>query len=147
MTPDDPALKAGRRKRVAGYSLLEILIVLSIIALIAALVGPQLFKQLDKSKVTAAHVQMKSLKAAVETMRLDLARSPSQQEGLLLLTQPPTDGGNWSGPYLSGALPKDPWGRDYIYIAPASSTDEPKVSTLGADGKPGGTGNDADIIE
>lgn len=148
MTLNDQALPSRRRKRVAGYSLLEILIVLSIIALIAALVGPRLFAQLDKSKVTAAHVQMKSLKSALETMRIDIGRYPTQQEGLQLLTQAPGDGvANWSGPYLSSALPKDPWGRDYIYIAPADGAQEPKVSTLGADGKPGGSGNDADLTE
>lgn len=143
-------LSLGRRRayrRTAGYSLLEILIVLSIIALIAALVGPRLFAQLDKSKTVAAHVQMKSLKSAIETMRLDISRYPTQEEGLGLLVKAPGDGvANWSGPYLSGALPKDPWGRDYIYQAPADNQ-EPHIVTLGADGKPGGSGNDADITE
>jgi general secretion pathway protein G len=140
------ALRGPRAKR--GYSLLEILIVLSIIALIAALVGPRLFAQLDKSKVTAAKVQMKSLKSALETKKHDIGRFPTQQEGLVLLSQAPGDGvSNWSGPYLSGQLPKDPWGRDYIYLPAAAENQEPKISTLGADGKPGGTGNDGDLVE
>lgn len=77
--------KPATGRRAAGYSLLEILIVLSIIALIAALVGPRLFAQFDKSKVTAAKVQMKALKSALETMRLDIGRYPTPQEGLGLL--------------------------------------------------------------
>jgi general secretion pathway protein G len=141
--------KLSTRARLkAGYSLLEILIVLAIIALIVALVGPRLIGQLDKSKVTAAHVQIKSLKSAIDTMHLDIGRYPTQQEGLTLLVHSSGDASaNWSGPYLSGDLPKDPWGRDYIYIPPASDNAEPKISTLGSDGKPGGTGNAADITE
>ncbi len=141
------AKKRGLRLK-RGYSLLEILIVLSIIALIAALVGPRLFAQLDKSKVVAARVQMKSLKSAIETMRLDISRYPTKEEGLQLLVHAPADGaGNWSGPYLSGQLPHDPWGRDYIYDPPTAEGQEPKLTTLGADGKVGGTGNDADLVE
>ncbi len=145
-----PATAVSRRlhRAKAGYSLLEILIVLAIIALIVALVGPRLIGQLDKSKVTAAHVQIKSLKSALDTMHLDVGRYPTQQEGLILLVRSPGEGvANWSGPYLSGDLPKDPWGRDYIYIPPQADKDEPKISTLGSDGKTGGTGNAADITE
>ncbi len=135
-----------RRKR--GYTLLEMLIVLSIIALIAALVGPRLFAQFDRSKVTAAHVQAKSLRSALDTMELDIGRYPTQEEGLNLLVQQPADGvENWHGPYLSGALPRDPWGHNYFYEAPKDSSQEPQIMSYGADGKPGGTGNDADIVE
>jgi general secretion pathway protein G len=132
--------------RVAGYSLLEILIVLAIIGMIVALVGPRLFAQLDKSKITAARVQMKSLKSAVMTMRLDIDRFPTGEEGLKLLEKAPTEVEGWGGPYLDGTLPKDPWGRDYLYAPPATSNDSPTLSTLGADGKPGGEGNNADIV-
>lgn len=139
------AARALRRK--AGYSLLEMLIVLSIIALIAALVGPRLFAQLDKSKVTAARVQLKSLKSALATLRLDIGRFPTEREGLDLLMRAPGDGAaSWSGPYLSGALPDDPWGRPYVYKAPVDGQ-EPQVLTLGSDGKPGGSGDGADIVE
>ena len=136
-----------RLARKAGFTLLEILIVLSIIALIAALVGPRLFNQFDKSKATAAAVQVKSLKSALDTMELEIGRYPTQQEGLSLLIQAPGEGvANWSGPYLSGELPKDPWGHDYVYEPPAGDGDQPKVGTYGSDAKPGGSGNAADIF-
>ena len=137
--------RSGRAK--AGYSLLEILIVLAIIALIAALVGPRLFAQFDKSKVTAARVQVKSLESAVETLRLDIGRYPTAAEGLALLNAAPGGGAvpNWSGPYLAGGVPKDPWGHDYAYVAPAGEGQEPKVVSYGSDGRPGGSGNAADI--
>ncbi len=135
-----------RRAGKAGYSLLEILIVLAIIALIAALVGPRLFAQFDKSKVTAARVQVKQLVSAVETMRLDIGRYPTAAEGLGLLNSAPSGSvANWSGPYLAGGLPKDPWGHDYVYTAPSGEGVEPKVVSYGSDGRPGGSGNAADI--
>ena len=139
---------AGKRRRraKAGYSLLEILIVLTIIALIAALVGPRLFAQLDRSKVTTARVQARSLESALETMRVDINRYPTQQEGLALLMQadPKTVTG-WAGPYLGAAVPNDPWGRPYLYEPPKSEDRQPAVVSLGADGKPGGAGNSADV--
>ena len=139
-----------RRRRLeskAGYSLLEILIVLVIIALIAALVGPRLFAQLDRSKVIAAGVQVKALGSALETMRLDIGRYPTAQEGLGLLEKAPDGTANWSGPYLGGGLPKDPWGRDYVYVPAATDGGDPKVVSYGADGRPGGTANNADISD
>ena len=141
MTPEQRKWRAK-----AGYSLLEILIVLAIIALIAALVGPRLFAQLDRSKVTTARVQVKALETALETMRLDIGRYPNPQESLSLLVV--ANGATvtgWSGPYLSGGLPKDPWGYAYV-LEPAPDADHPPhVVSYGADGKPGGEGNAADI--
>ena len=140
-----PPEKRRRRLRAkAGYSLLEILIVLTIIALIAALVGPRLFAQLDRSKVTTARVQVRALETALATMRLDLGRDPTEAEGLQLLVR--ADGGvaGWSGPYLSGGLPLDPWGHAYVY-KPAEGQQDAQVISLGSDGKAGGTGNAADI--
>ncbi len=139
-----------RRRRAlaakAGYSLLEILIVLTIIALIAALVGPRLFAQLDRSKVTTARVQVRALETALGTMRLDLGRDPTQAEGLDLLVKADRNAvAGWSGPYLSGGLPLDPWGHPYVYQTPSDDQQSAKVTSLGSDGKVGGTGNAADI--
>lgn len=138
----------GRRGGERGYSLLEVLIVLSIIALIAALVGPRLIAQLDRSKVTAARVQIRAIVASLETMHLDIGRYPTTAEGLaLLLTQPEGAESNlWRGPYLDGAMPPDPWGRPYVYAAPARDFERPRIASLGADGEEGGEGLAADIV-
>lgn len=138
--------RRSKRRGEDGYSLLEILIVLTIIALIAALVGPRLFAQLDKSKVTTARVQVRALETALETMKVDIDRYPTPQEGLdLLMHADPKAVTGWSGPYLGGDLPKDPWRHPYAYQPPADETQRARVFSYGADGKPGGTGNGADI--
>lgn len=130
-----------------GYSLLEVLIVLTIIALIAALVGPRLMAQLDRSKVKAAEVQMRTLASSLETMRIDLGRYPSTDEGLALLVRPPSgpDANRWHGPYLDSEVPADPWGGQYAYTAPQSDFQRPLLRSLGSDGAEGGSGLAADI--
>lgn len=130
----------------AGYSLLEILIVLSIIALIAALVGPRLFAQLDRSKATTARVQARSLQAALNTMRLDIGRYPTAGEGLTLLTRGSSEVTGWYGPYLDGQVPNDPWGRPYQYRAAGEGGEGAEIVSLGADGRPGGSGLNTDIV-
>lgn len=134
----------------AGFTLLEILIVLTIIALVAAFVGPRLMAQLDRSKVTAAKVQIRSLTSSLETMRLDLGRYPSETEGLAMLVEAPPstteDAALWQGPYLETDLPADPWGRPYIYRAPATLEGRPLIISLGSDGAEGGNGNAADLF-
>lgn len=142
--------RAGSRTRTGerGYSLLEVLIVLTIIALIAALVGPRLMAQLDRSKVSAARVQIRTLSSTLETMRIDLGRYPNNQEGLALLIQPPAnerDRAAWQGPYLDAAVPADPWGGAYVYAAPQDEFARPAIKSLGSDGAEGGAGLAADI--
>jgi general secretion pathway protein G len=123
-------------------------VVLTIIALIAVLVGPRLIEQLDRSKVTAARVQIRSLASSLETMRIDIGRYPTAQEGLDMLVHAPTDRRTaelWRGPYLDGAVPSDPWGGAYTYALPAGDTSRPVIVSLGADGREGGTGLAADV--
>lgn len=145
------SVRAKRRGQVsrsgeAGYSLLEVLIVVSIIAMIAAFVGPRLMGQLDRSKVTAARVQLRSLASSLETMRMDIGRYPSDSEGLDLLVHPSREDADlWRGPYIDADLPTDPWGGDYVYVAPTSDGDRPKLISYGADRKAGGKGLEADI--
>lgn len=136
-----------RRRRERGYSLLEVLIVLTIIALIAALVGPRLMAQLDRSKVTAARVQVRAIASAIETMRLDLGRYPTTEEGLSILNTAPAgnDADLWQGPYLDADTPVDPWGDPYVYEAPRADFQRPRVTSLGSDGEVGGEGLAADI--
>jgi general secretion pathway protein G len=141
------ALARARVRRAAGkagYSLMEILIVLAIMGLLVALVGPQLANLFGGAQSKTATAQIKTLKETLHTMNLDIGRYPSQEEGLNLLVQAPGDGvANWNGPYLD-KLPQDPWKQPYVYTAPGDSG-EPTVSSLGKDGKPGGTGANADI--
>ena len=124
---------------------MEVLIAVAIIAVLATLVGPRLLGQLDRSKVTAATTQIRMIETSLDTMRLDIGRYPTQEEGLALL-QTPTDSvsGMWAGPYLDGGLPQDPWGRPYLYRAGGGS-DRGQVFSYGADGEEGGSGNNADI--
>jgi general secretion pathway protein G len=130
----------------AGFTLLEMLVVLVIIGLLAGLVGPQLLGRVDTSKVTAADTQIRMLKASIETMRLDIGRFPTQEEGLAMLMQPPQDervARKWRGPYLSEDVPLDPWSNPYNY-RPATGTTIVLFS-YGADGQLGGEGINADI--
>jgi general secretion pathway protein G len=131
-----------------GFTLLEMLVVLVIIGLVAGLVGPRLFSKVDQSKVSAAQAQVKLLRGAVESLRLDIGRYPTAEEGLGLLSRSPGDprqAERWRGPYLDGALPLDPWGRPYLYALPGADSQPFALYSLGADGKPGGDGDSRDI--
>ena len=134
--------------RQAGFTLLEMIVVLVIIGLIMGLVGPRLFGQADKAKVQTAETQVKMLRGALQTMRLDISRWPTEQEGLALLTTKPANAEaaqGWAGPYLDEEVPQDPWGHPYQYAPQASGNNPFTLYSYGADGKPGGTGQDADI--
>ncbi|KQQ46328.1 type II secretion system protein GspG [Duganella sp. Leaf126] len=129
----------------AGFTLLELLVVIVIIGLLAAYVGPKYFSQLGKSEVTMAKAQINSFEKALDTFRLDVGRYPNTEEGLnALLVAPPTAGARWNGPYLP-KVPSDPWGRAYQYKAPGAKADF-EITSLGRDGQPGGSGEDADIV-
>lgn len=134
-----------RRVRQSGFTLLELLVVIVIIGLLAAYVGPKYFSQLGKSEVTVARAQIDAFDKALDTFRLDAGRYPTTEEGLnALMTAPPALAAKWNGPYLKKGVPLDPWGHAYQYRAPGSKGDYEIVS-LGKDGQPGGTGEAADI--
>ena len=138
-------LQRFRLRTREGYSLMEVLIAVAIIAVLATLVGPRLLGQLDRSKVTAAQTQIRMIETSLDTMRLDIGRYPTEEEGLALLQAPSeTVSGMWAGPYLDGGLPDDPWGRPYQYRV-GSGSDRGQVFSYGADGQEGGSGLDADI--
>lgn len=136
------------KKRQSGFTLLEMIVVLVIIGLIMGLVGPRLFSQADKAKVQTAQTQVKMLRGALETMRLDISKFPSAQEGLGLLVNKPTDSAiadRWHGPYIDNDVPQDPWGRPYQYSPDPSGRQPFTLYSYGADGKLGGEGFDADV--
>jgi general secretion pathway protein G len=129
----------------AGFTLLELLVVIVIIGLLAAYVGPKYFSQLGKSEVTVAKAQIEAFDKSLDTYRLDVGRYPSAEEGLnALMAAPPSAGAKWNGPYLKKGVPQDPWGRAYQYRSPGSKG-EYEIISLGKDGQPGGTGDNADI--
>ena len=138
----------NRDRQVAGFTLIEMLVVLVIIGLLAGLVGPKLFGKVDSSKVQTAQTQVKMLKGALESMRLDIGRFPTPEEGLALLSTSPRDDkirGRWRGPYLDDDVPLDPWGTPYQYSVPGSKGQPFALFSFGADGKAGGEGTDADV--
>jgi general secretion pathway protein G len=131
--------------RTTGFTLLELLVVIVIIGLLAAYVGPKYFSQLGKSEVTVARAQIEAFEKSLDTFRLDVGRYPTTEEGLnALMTAPPTAAAKWNGPYLKKGVPADPWGHAYQYRAPGSKA-EYEILSLGKDGQPGGAGEAADI--
>jgi len=134
-----------RYSRQPGFTLLELLVVMVIIGLLAAYVGPQYFSQLGKSEVKAAQAQISALQKALDTYRVDVGHYPTSEQGLAALNTRPQNEPKWSGPYLQKAVPLDPWGRAYLYKSPGEHGEYDLLS-LGKDGQPGGTGEAADIV-
>ena len=133
-----------RKQKNGGFTLLELLVVIVIIGLLAGYVAPRYFSQVGKSEIQVAKAQIESLEKALDQYRLDNRRYPSTEEGLDALVTKPTAATAWNGPYLKKSVPTDPWGRAYVYRTPGGKS-EYEVVTYGRDGKPGGTGEDADI--
>lgn len=135
---------ASLARRSRGFTLLELLIVVVIIGLLAAYVGPKYFAQLGKSERTIAKAQIEALEKALDTYRLDVGRYPSSEEGLAALVTKPPSATQWNGPYLKKNIPMDPWGHPYQYRSPGA-TSEIELLSYGKDGQPGGAGENADI--
>jgi len=135
-----------RDRRQAGVTLIEMLVVVTIIALFAALVAPSMFKQTDKARVTAARVQLRNFVGAVGQYKLDVGVFPSTEQGLQALRAAPSGVQTWQGPYLPQEIPTDPWGHAYVYKYPGEHGDEPDIISFGADGQAGGEGIYADIV-
>lgn len=130
-----------------GFTLLELLVVVAIIGLLAAYVGPKYFNQLGRSEQAAAKSQIDAFKKALGAYRIDMGSYPTSEEGLAALVNKPADSSKaakWNGPYLEGVPPADPWERPYVYISPGSKGDY-DLSSYGKDGQPGGTGDATDI--
>ncbi|MEO8026883.1 MAG: type II secretion system major pseudopilin GspG [Bryobacteraceae bacterium] len=135
-----------RRAHQAGITLIEMLVVVTIIALFAALVAPRMLRQGDAARRTAARAQVNSFMTALGSYKLDTGLFPPTELGLSALRTRPDGLTQWNGPYLPQEIPLDPWARPYLYKYPGEHGDEPDIVSLGADGQPGGEGNDADIV-
>jgi general secretion pathway protein G len=139
--------KRERRHRAgeAGFTLVEMLVVITIIGLIMGLIGPRVLNYLNESKVKAAKIQMQSFSGALDLFYLDAGRYPSTSEGLAALVQRTPGVAAWNGPYLKGgAVPNDPWSHGYIYRAPGQRGPY-EIISYGSDGQEGGSGIAADI--
>lgn len=137
--------RRARRHLERGFTLVEVLVVITIIALVMGLVGPRVLNYLGESKVKAAKIQIESLASALDLYFLDTGQVPSSSEGLTALVQRPGSVPGWNGPYLRGTMvPQDPWGRPYLYRAPGQHGNYDIVS-YGSDGQEGGTGVAGDI--
>ena len=133
------------RNARSGFTLIEIMVVMMIIGLLMALVGPRFIRQEEKAKVKAARAQIELLGTALDTFRLDVGRYPTSQEGLAALRQRPFGVDRWDGPYLKKDVPKDPWERPYYYRSPGDAGRPYDLMSYGADGGPGGEGDNRDI--
>lgn len=129
----------------SGFTLLELLVVVAIIGLLAAYVGPRYVAQLDKSEVATARSQIEALARALESYRLDVGSYPSAERGLRALQERPTNNNRWHGPYLQKELPNDPWGNPYIYRNTPANGRDFVLFSYGRDGRPGGEGENADV--
>ena len=144
MVPGFPSLRAVRNPtRPLGFTLVELLVVLAILALLAGIVGPKVLGQLGGAKAKTAAVQIADLEKTLELYKLDIGRYPSSEEGLEALVKKPATATAWSGPYLKGGIPLDPWSKPYVYKPGPGGSFE--ILSLGADGMPGGEGENSDI--
>ena len=139
----------NRRRRSggqAGVTLIELLVVVVIIGLFVALVGPSLWRNADKAKVTVARSQIENFMTALGAYKLDVGTFPTTEQGLQALRVSPGDVAQWAGPYMPKDIPKDPWGHDYQYKYPGEHGDEPDIVSFGLDGEAGGEGLAKDIV-
>lgn len=131
------------KRNERGFTMIELLVVLVILGLLAGLVGPQFFGKVDSSKVRTAETQVKMLKMALQTYKLDVGSYPQE---LTALRSAPQDAGRfWSGPYLEESVPLDPWNNPYVYAKDSAADQGFYLYSMGADGRQGGTELDADV--
>jgi general secretion pathway protein G len=141
-------MKNSRKRSIAqaGVTLIEMLVVVTIIALFAALVAPRFLNKTDNARRVAAKAQINGFMTALGAYKLDTGLFPTTEQGLAPLRAKPEGLTQWNGPYLPQDIPNDPWGHPYLYKYPGDHGDEPDIISLGSDGAPGGEGNNADIV-
>jgi len=139
-------MKYFKNRTQSGFTLLELLVVLGIIAMLAGIVGPQVMKHMGESKIKAAKVQIEDLSSTLDMYKLDLGSYPTSEEGLKALIESPDSSKRWNGPYLrKSKIPLDPWQNEYHYVSPGEHG-KFDLSSWGADGKEGGEGEDQDLV-
>ena len=139
-------MKPLRNPRKAGFTLVELLVVLAILALLVGLVGPRVLRSLDTSKAKTAALQIAEFEKTLEIFKLDVGRFPTTEEGLNALSSKPASvATGWNGPYIKGGIPADPWGKPYIYKSPGDNGRPYDIASYGADGVAGGQDNNRDI--
>jgi general secretion pathway protein G len=138
-------MKKKEKRQERGFTLMEILVVVIIIGLLAALVGPRLFGKVSLAKQKATKAQIELFGTALDTFRLDIGKYPTTEEGLKALREKPSGAEGWQGPYLPKEIPVDPWGRAYVYKSPGQQGDYDLIS-YGLDGAEGGEGENLDIV-
>ena len=144
LTSREKKMRSHNRARATGFTLMELLLVLVIIGMLAALVGPTLYQRIKPAKQSAARAQLANFSTALDAFDVDCERYPTTQEGLAALRERPEGAEKWNGPYLTKEIPSDPWGHPYVYRAPGRSGGY-EILSYGADGREGGDGDNADI--
>jgi general secretion pathway protein G len=139
-------MRKRTRRSEAGVTLIEMLVVVTIIALFATLVAPSMFKNVDKANAVAARAQINSFQSALMQYKLSTGTFPTTEQGLEALRTRPANVNFWEGPYLEKELPLDPWKRAYVYRYPGEHGDSPDILSYGGDGQAGGEGSNADIV-
>jgi general secretion pathway protein G len=134
------------RRSDAGVTLIEMLVVVTIIALFTTLALPNFWRPLEKSKAVAAHTQISSFEQALSQYKLDTGVFPTTEQGLEALRTRPANMAHWDSQYLVKEIPLDPWGHPYVYKYPGDHGDQPDIVSYGADGQPDGEGSNADIV-
>ena len=134
----------SRKRYIKGFTLTELLVVLVIIGLLAALVGPVLYQRINPAKQSVAHAQIENFMSALDTYFLDIGKFPSQQQWLNALRLKQDGDSKWNGPYLKKDIPADPWGSSFVYRSPGRNGGY-EIISYGADGKEGGDGDNEDI--
>ena len=137
-------MKTKRNVRRHSFTMIEIVVVIVILVALASIATPLYLNHVKKANIATAKTQIKLLEDAIIGFKLDVGSFPSSEDGLQALVENPGDSEKWKGPYIKPAVPKDPWGNDYVYTCPGEHGDFDLVS-YGADGQPGGTGENADI--